>query len=937
MTGKELIKLFQSPPWGTEQEAEQVARSLYAGASDLVKILDVLTNKKLASNARIQQIRCIAFFYLAQRVRDNGLFVPYVRALKNADSSLRQVLVQLIPLVNSPSGHGELCALLRHPDVQVYQSAAQLLKQVGGRGTLEHLQRIFRDTSFPGLSEALDVATSIGKHRALPLLKTVVQSNYPQAQILALCSLGDRGLMRQCLDEAADVIVEILEGTSDQYVLEQAIKSYAAVASEEEFFDHVDRFLNSSQLRMIRAAIFGMRWFPTPRSMIKLDRKLQAGPESVSLIVLETLEEIGTEAILPPLLKGLSHSQLSIRNRAGQALAKLGAEGKVDIARAVIWLLRSSDTNARRIAVDLAGNVEDPEGHFWPKLLSFLHDDDWWIRERVTDALMKMMGHQLTRYVVGYLSDPSDVVRRWAIDVLMHLQDPQALGAIYQSAQHDSDWWVREKAVEALGATKDRRVVPYILELMKEPELHWSCIRALELLEAREAAAHVAGLLQTTDSVDIQLIALQCLDTLNDIEQANAVMAVVRSPNVQVRKEAFELLKKWEFQSQYGAGTMELHQNSPLDRLLLKVHEMRGEDLIIAPNRKPYVKCMGKLVPLSENTASLEQIQGILMPHLSAIQIEKLENLIDIDFSYKVESANLRFRVNVFHQHGGLSAVFRAISGSLLSFEDLGLPQTIANFGKLKHGLVVVGGPTGSGKSTTLGALIDSINRNYERHIISLEDPIEIVHKSERSLITQREIGTHTSSFTHALRATLRQDPDVILVGEMRDLDAISFAITAAETGHLVFGTLHTVSAESTVDRMINAFPAAQHTQVRSMLAQSLRAVVCQFLLRRKDQPGRCLATEIMINNGAISNLIRKSKQHQIPSTIGTSRDQGMQLMDADLMRLYRAGMVYGDEVYMKAKKKSDFEALMDEGEHTEENMSYGSMEIVVGSSFNEK
>jgi len=226
-----------------------------------------------------------------------------------------------------------------------------------------------------------------------------------------------------------------------------------------------------------------------------------------------------------------------------------------------------------------------------------------------------------------------------------------------------------------------------------------------------------------------------------------------------------------------------------------------------------------------------------------------------------------------------------------------------------------VGGPTGSGKSTTLAALIDYINRTSSRHIISLEDPIEVIHKRKQSLVNQREVGTHTRTFAAALRSTLREDPNVILVGEMRDLPTIEFTVVAAETGHLVFGTVHTVSAATTVDRIVSAFPPGQQQQVRSTLADSLRAVVCQYLMKEKNGPGRVLAVELLVNNEAVSNLIRKGKAFQLPSVIATSREQGMQLMDSDLMRLTKEGKISAGEAYVKAVSKKDFEPFVEEEE----------------------
>src|SRR5438105_6101621 len=226
----------------------------------------------------------------------------------------------------------------------------------------------------------------------------------------------------------------------------------------------------------------------------------------------------------------------------------------------------------------------------------------------------------------------------------------------------------------------------------------------------------------------------------------------------------------------------------------------------------------------------------------------------------------------------------------------------------MKNGVVLVGGPTGSGKSTTLAALIDYINRTSARHIMSLEDPIEVVHPRQLSLVNQREIGTHSKSFARALRSTLRADPNVILVGEMRDLTTIEFTVTAADTGHLVFGTVHTVSAATTVDRLVSGFPPGQQAQVRSTLADSLRAVVCQHLLKERNGPGRVLALEILLNNDAVANMIRKGKSYQLPSLIATSHEQGMQLMDADLLRLLKEGRISAEDAYMKATTKKNFE-----------------------------
>jgi len=282
------------------------------------------------------------------------------------------------------------------------------------------------------------------------------------------------------------------------------------------------------------------------------------------------------------------------------------------------------------------------------------------------------------------------------------------------------------------------------------------------------------------------------------------------------------------------------------------------------------------------------------------------EDTFEADFSFEVPGV-ARFRVNVFVQNRGIGAVFRVIPSRVLSLEDLGAPRIFKDISDYPRGIVLVTGPTGSGKSTTLAAMIDYINANHYSHILTVEDPIEFVHESKKSLINQRELGSQTRSFSAALRSALREDPDVILVGEMRDLETIRLALSAAETGHLVFGTLHTSSAAKTIDRIVDVFPAGEKEMVRSMLSESLRAVISQSLLKTKDESGRIAAHEIMIGTPAIRNLIRENKIAQINSMIQTGQQHGMQTLDQCLQELVRRGHVSVQEARIKASNKDAF------------------------------
>jgi twitching motility protein PilT len=291
-------------------------------------------------------------------------------------------------------------------------------------------------------------------------------------------------------------------------------------------------------------------------------------------------------------------------------------------------------------------------------------------------------------------------------------------------------------------------------------------------------------------------------------------------------------------------------------------------------------------------------------------KIKEFEETGDVDFGYDVLGI-ARYRANFFMQKYGVAAVFRQIPEHIMSAEELGLPTVVSKLATLPRGLVLVTGPTGSGKSTTLAAIIDVANRNRKDHIITVEDPIEFVHESKGCIINHREVGLHTKSFSAALKGALREDPDIILVGEMRDLETISLAVEASATGHLVFATLHTTSAPKTVDRVIEVFPASEQAQIRSTLADGIRAVIAQVLFKRVDKKDRCVALEIMIANPAVRNLIRESKTHQIPSMIQTGRKYGMQLLDDAIMELLDKGWISADEAYTKANDKGKFRPFL--------------------------
>lgn len=328
-----------------------------------------------------------------------------------------------------------------------------------------------------------------------------------------------------------------------------------------------------------------------------------------------------------------------------------------------------------------------------------------------------------------------------------------------------------------------------------------------------------------------------------------------------------------------------------IDKLFRLMVQQNASDMHLSAGTQPFFRINGEMAGINHPPLDNDAIQALIFEILSEKQKRNFIETWELDTSYSIKGVG-RFRVNVFMQRRGMGGVFRVIPEIIKTAKELNLPQMLIDMVDVPRGLVLVTGPTGSGKSTTLASLIAEINTTRREHIITIEDPIEFVHENKLSLINQREVHSHTKSFANALKATLREDPDIILVGEMRDLETIQLAMTAAETGHLVFGTLHTNNAPKTIDRIIDVFPQAQQSQVRVMLSESLRGVIAQSLFPRADKPGRVAAFEVLTNSHAVANLIRESKTHQIPSVMQTQMDLGNMTFEHHLGKLVAEGKV---------------------------------------------
>ena len=347
-----------------------------------------------------------------------------------------------------------------------------------------------------------------------------------------------------------------------------------------------------------------------------------------------------------------------------------------------------------------------------------------------------------------------------------------------------------------------------------------------------------------------------------------------------------------------------------IDAFFKLMHEQGASDLHLVSGSQPILRIRGEMERVKYDLIENDELKAMLYEITPEEKIKTFEETGDLDFAYEIPGL-ARYRANFFEQKNGIGAVFREIPSEIMTVEQLGLPSILNRFATLHKGLILVTGPTGSGKSTTLAAIIDHANKTRKDHIITIEDPVEFVHKSQGCIVNHREIGIHTKSYAAALRSALREDPDIILVGEMRDLETISLALEAASTGHLVFATLHTQSATKTVDRVIDVYPSDQQDQIRVTLSETLKAVVAQTLFKRIDKKGRCAALEILIVTPAVSNLVREAKTYQLPSVIQTGKKLGMIGLDDSIADLRKKKWISAEEAYEKCFDKEKFEPFL--------------------------
>lgn len=681
---------------------------------------------------------------------------------------------------------------------------------------------------------------------------------------------------------------------------------------------------------------------PASLSDALLPRAVKEAPAAPRLMALrKLLKSKGAEALRPVLLEAAENKDAQVRKEALTALAqlpgddvftvmleRLGADDSKDIrdfaAKYLEQFLANAPPEMRPrvlgrllLAGDPAQRASLVKSMFGqPKsdsllsgVLQFCKTLTGVQHKMVMDALTSV-GESLIPRVIQHLSATDADLRVQAIYLLEAFGDVRTVGSLLNMVR-DPDWWVRIVTAEALGRMKEPRVIPALRELFADNDARWAAIEAVSRLGGEGAIAALLPLLNDP-SPEVRSATVDAMAWLPDQRIQDALTELSkRDASTDVRLKAVEVLRKLQGQAR-GVGSMVVSSaelQKPLEKMLAYIKERSGSDLHLTPGEPPLVRVNGVIERIPAQKLGAEVAEKLLLEVLDPVRKPILDQVGAVDFCYSIPGVG-RFRTNIFKMKRGLAGVFRAIPNHPPTLDELGMPGHLTDLTTFHQGIVLVTGPAGSGKTTTLTALVNLVNESKSSHVLTFEDPVEFVHKPLKALINQREIGRDSQSYAAAMRGALREDPDIIVVGDMRDPETIRLALLAAETGHLVIATMQTTGAIATIDKLVDSFPPEEQGQVRSSLAESLKLIISQVLVPRADGKGRVATFEVLKSSSSVRSLIRDGKSVQLASAMVIGRSLGMQTLDGALEELVRAGKVTFESALAFAQSKDAFAKL---------------------------
>jgi twitching motility protein PilT len=654
------------------------------------------------------------------------------------------------------------------------------------------------------------------------------------------------------------------------------------------------------------------------RALPRWQKLARDGKEQIRDKALELLATQAPASSIPLFVDQLPTASYAVQQMIVGALTRAAAGKGPEFADQLLPLIASGEAATRTAVMKILMAIGNP-AEIIKRYVRFSRTLAGFVRDRALDSI-RAFGDDLIDPVIELLSDPDEEVRAAAIGVASVFDDPRIVPATI-TLLSDADWWIRIAAADALGRLKDPRAVEPLIAALADPELKWSAVDALGRI-ADPRALNALGQLLADPAPDVRIEVLQALKHFTHPAVPQVVMKVATTdPDRNVRTRALEFLDEIAKRDQLSQSDVANVRNNALvaragqgdprlHALLMATRNGAGSDFHLSVGQPPIIRLSAELVRAQGEPFTAEQTEEMLREILSEKQWETLEKTHQLDFCYTIPQGG-RYRGNVFFDHKGYNGVFRVIPEKPPTINDLGLPAQLAEIADYHQGLVLVCGPSGSGKSTTLAALVNLFNETRSDHVLTMEDPVEFVHPFKNCLINQREVGSHTESFSRALRAALREDPDVIVIGELRDNESILLALTAAETGHIVLGTLNSTSAPKSIDRIIGSFPSDEQPQVRASLSESLKYVIAQRLLPAKEGRKQVACFEILKGTSNIGSMIRDEKTFQIYSAMQIGRSLGMQTFDEALKDLVRRDQISAETAYMAANKREEFEPLL--------------------------
>ncbi|MEM7245859.1 MAG: PilT/PilU family type 4a pilus ATPase [Acidobacteriota bacterium] len=715
-------------------------------------------------------------------------------------------------------------------------------------------------------------------------LGALVTEAKPEQRSLAADALLDLPLS----PETVPHLTQLIETGGADHRL-KAVSRFADVATAQHL-SFFEKLLDDGDERIRLAAWRTLVKFVEDRHLRLIVARIGDEPYGTQLVLIEALETLAARvglAAVEPVLELLSSGNNGLRGAALRIL--LAMPERVEVVKRFITASQQ-----------LAG----------------------WVRDRALESLREF-GDEVIEPVVALLADPDRDVRGAALGLLSNFEDPRIAPAVTRLLA-DEDWWLAINAADLLGRLGQPAAgsVPALVQALSRDELRWAAVEALGRIGGEDALKALSGL--TEDSrPEIRIEAMTGLAASKDPRVTPVLTRVAESDPIKwVRARAFELVTELSRERSdaldeeglrrvMNTGTMS-NDVPAIHRLLAMARREGASDLHVSVDSTPLLRRDGGLVALQGDPLQEEQVEQLLRPLLTTEQARQLAEHHQLDACFYVDNDG-RYRASLFRDRKGLNAVFRVIPEKPPTIHELGLPSRVADIAIIHQGIIIVTGPAGCGKSTTLAALVNLVNETRRAHVLTMEDPVEFVHPFKSSLVNQREIGKHSKTYGDALRAALREDPDVIVIGEMRDPDTISLALTAAETGHVVLTTLNATTAHAAVDRIIASFPVDEQGQVRESFAGALKLIVAQGLVPRADGKGRTACFELLWSTGPIANAIRDGKTFQIPSLMQIGRAAGLCSFDDALLELLRTGVVSAEDAYMRAQNREAFAPYVSE------------------------